>query len=144
MEHPEDKKGIFWSEHYTKLQANTDHWNDIRERFTDVTILVCDFPSSIGQIPLSKFKCAFKDVNDLVYILPTYLLKFILDNGFQLVEVEGEVIESNSQAIFLDEKVKRKPLSIDKLLKNLAKEEAKKHLKEEFKTLNIENYLILN
>lgn len=144
VEHPKDNRGLFWSKHWARLQKNPNHYKEIIERFREVNVLTCDFPSSINELSLSNFKCAFKNVDDLLKILPVHLIDYIIKRGFSLVEIESTVIESETQAIFVDENVKRKSVPLKKLPNLHAKQVAMQDLKEEFKTLNAENYIIFN
>lgn len=93
---------------------------------------------------LYEYYCAFKDLHHTLDILPFHLIEYLMESGLKLVEIEGDVIVGGTQAIFKPSEVRKKQISLGKLRNKLAREVAKEHLKQEFKVLNIHNYLILD
>jgi hypothetical protein len=145
VEHPKDNRGIFWSQYYHKWTRNGKKAHLIRQNFLNVRVLTDEFPEKVEGRNIQDYKCAFSSISNLLYILDTELLAYLVNCGFCLVEIKApKVVHGRTQAIFVDENVKRNTLTVDKLLNKHAKQIAKEHLKEEFKTLNEKNYIIYN
>lgn len=143
VECPKDKKGLFCSSRFYNI-SDTLEFRIIRQNFTQIKVLWNDFDSEVNGRDITEYKCAFKTFTQMLKILPLDLIKFLVKAGFEVVEIKGEVIESETQAIFIESEVRKKKLSVQKVLGKLAQKEAKKHLKKEFKTLKTSNYIILN
>lgn len=118
--------------------ANAD---EITKSFTKVRGMDREFEHVEG---VYEYYCAFKDLHHTIDILPFHLIEYLVESGLKLVEIEGDVIMGETQTIFKPSEVRKKQLSVGKLRNKLAREVAREHLKQEFKVLNVHNYLILD
>lgn len=113
----------------------------ILDNFSEITSMSNEF-DDIDD--LSVYFCAFKDLNQLLRILPIKCLKFLEEHGFSLVQVKGKFVEGDTQLIFKRDEVSIKKLKSDKLMSVMARNVAMDDMKDEFPTLNISNYIILD
>lgn len=143
VECPKDKKGLFCSSRHYDI-ATSIHFVRIRQNFKKIKVLWYDFDDTVNGREITEYKCAFKTFNQMVDILPLDLLKFLIKSGFEVVEIRGEVVESETQAIFIESEVRKRKLELDKIMEILAEREAKKHMYSEFKSLKVSKYIILD
>lgn len=123
---------------WMNFSANSD---EINKSFKKVRGMSMEFEHVEG---LYEYYCAFKDLHHTLDILPFHLIEHLTKSGLKLVEIEGDVIMGRTQTIFKPSEVRKKQLSVGKLRNKLAREVAREHLKQEFKVLNVHNYLILD
>lgn len=143
IECPKDKNGLFLSNRHYKI-SNTIEFRIIRKNFNQIEVLWNDFDSEVNGREITEYKCAFKTFTQMLKIIPLDLLKFLIKSGFEVVKIKGEVIESETQAIFIESEVRKRKMKLEKILELLAEREAKMHMFSEFKSLKVSNYIILD
>ena len=132
--------GMF-GENYFMWNNNSVQSDEITNSFIKVKGMSIEFERLEG---IYEYYCAFKDLHHTLDILPFHLIEYLMESGLKLVEIEGEVIMGETQTIFKPSEVRKKQISVGKLRNKLAREVAREHLKQEFKVLNVHNYLILD
>lgn len=127
VQHKKTKLGIFTHKDYSWEHEDSEYAECILEKFKQIWNMRIEFPESLED-SIGDFKCAFKTFNHLVEILPPYLLNYLHRFDFEVVEIKGHGIKGNSQTFFRDCDVKIKSIPLDKVLRVIAKNEAKKHI----------------
>lgn len=128
VQHLKTALGLFHHQADCKWEtADYVYAGEIRCRFQRILNMYIEFPEEISD-RMSDYKCAFKSLNHMIEILPPHLLKYLVECDFEVARVEGVGIHADTQTFFRDVDVTIKSIPLDKVLRVIAKNEAKKHI----------------
>lgn len=114
-----DKKGLFTTR-YESWEKSIEG-GIIYQAFNKKVV---GLREEFAHLPYSRYKCAFKSIEQMFDILSLNCLYHLYYHGAKFVVIEGEVIEGQTQVVFECDKVTRTVKTIPELQVMIAKKKS--------------------